>query len=154
MNMLSDESFPDFKCPFHKWLCVQLMRLFVGEPVWTAHNRPQEDHPARREYIKSVTERVGVPLAAHWDMCFLSNGARVRQSFSVCCILFYVGIEYLTVLLYIWRQCIYLFEATNEYIWTRSLSWPLLSKWTPSWWIYAMFRYCQWPVVTRAKIFP
>nr|XP_009774972.1 PREDICTED: protein PMR5-like [Nicotiana sylvestris] len=32
-------------------------------------------------------------------MCFLSNGARARQSFSVCCILLYVGIEYLTVLL-------------------------------------------------------
>ncbi|MCD9559351.1 hypothetical protein HAX54_017252, partial [Datura stramonium] len=24
-----------------------LMRLFVGEPVWTPYNRPQEDHPAR-----------------------------------------------------------------------------------------------------------
>lgn len=44
---------------------VQLMRLFVGEPVWTPYNRPQEDHPARKEYIKSVTERVGVPLTAH-----------------------------------------------------------------------------------------
>ncbi|KAH8500299.1 hypothetical protein H0E87_015523 [Populus deltoides] len=37
---------------------VKLMRLFVGEPVWTAYNRPQEDHPARKEYIKSmVTEK-------------------------------------------------------------------------------------------------
>ncbi|KAF9677635.1 hypothetical protein SADUNF_Sadunf08G0128100 [Salix dunnii] len=37
---------------------VKLMRLFVGEPVWTAHNRPQEDHPARKEYIKNlVTEK-------------------------------------------------------------------------------------------------
>lgn len=44
---------------------VKLMRLFVGEPVWTPYNRPQEDHPARKEYIKSVTERVGVPLTAH-----------------------------------------------------------------------------------------
>ncbi|KAK4355562.1 hypothetical protein RND71_024533 [Anisodus tanguticus] len=35
------------------------------KPVWTPYNRPQEDHPARREYIKSVAERVGVPLAAH-----------------------------------------------------------------------------------------
>uniref|UniRef100_A0A061SAR8 Probable inactive acireductone dioxygenase n=1 Tax=Tetraselmis sp. GSL018 TaxID=582737 RepID=A0A061SAR8_9CHLO len=30
---------------------VQCMRLFAGEPVWTAHNRPQEDNPARKEYV-------------------------------------------------------------------------------------------------------
>ncbi|MED6171148.1 Ard4p [Stylosanthes scabra] len=44
---------------------VKLMRLFMGEPVWTAYNRPQEDNPARKEYIKSLTEKTGVPLAAH-----------------------------------------------------------------------------------------
>ncbi|XP_011027077.1 PREDICTED: 1,2-dihydroxy-3-keto-5-methylthiopentene dioxygenase 1 [Populus euphratica] len=45
---------------------VKLMRLFVGEPVWTAYNRPQEDHPARKEYIKSmVTEKGGVALEAY-----------------------------------------------------------------------------------------
>ncbi|XWS53924.1 hypothetical protein CRYUN_Cryun10bG0042000 [Craigia yunnanensis] len=44
---------------------VKLMRLFVGEPVWTAYNRPQEDHLARKEYVKSLTEKIGVPLAAH-----------------------------------------------------------------------------------------
>jgi 1,2-dihydroxy-3-keto-5-methylthiopentene dioxygenase len=46
---------------------VQLMRLFKGEPVWTAYNRPQENNPARKEYIKglSLTEKTGVPLAAH-----------------------------------------------------------------------------------------
>ncbi|CDO99107.1 unnamed protein product [Coffea canephora] len=44
---------------------VKLMRLFVGEPVWTAFNRPQEDHPARKEYVKNFTEKVGVPLEAH-----------------------------------------------------------------------------------------
>ena len=44
---------------------VQLMRLFVGEPVWTAYNRPQEDQSERKGYIKSLTEKVGVPLAAH-----------------------------------------------------------------------------------------
>ncbi|GLT61551.1 hypothetical protein SLA2020_342500 [Shorea laevis] len=44
---------------------VKLMRLFVGEPVWTAYNRPQEEHPARKEYIKGFTEKVGVPLKAH-----------------------------------------------------------------------------------------
>ncbi|KAL7210139.1 hypothetical protein ACSBR1_031656 [Camellia fascicularis] len=40
---------------------VKLMRLFVGEPVWTAYNRPQEDHPARKDYIV----KIGTPLQAH-----------------------------------------------------------------------------------------
>lgn len=44
---------------------VKLMRLFIGEPVWTAYNRPQEDHPARKDYTKSLTEKVGLPLEAH-----------------------------------------------------------------------------------------
>ncbi|KAH7851828.1 hypothetical protein Vadar_016940 [Vaccinium darrowii] len=45
---------------------VKLMRLFVGEPVWTAYNRPQEDHPARKGYIKGVlAEKIGVPLQAY-----------------------------------------------------------------------------------------
>ncbi|XP_041001369.1 1,2-dihydroxy-3-keto-5-methylthiopentene dioxygenase 1-like isoform X2 [Juglans microcarpa x Juglans regia] len=44
---------------------TKLMRLFLGEPVWTAYNRPQEDHPARKEYIKSVIEKEGAPLEAH-----------------------------------------------------------------------------------------
>lgn len=44
---------------------VKLMRLFVGEPVWTAHNRPQEDHPARQEYINSLLTEQVQPLEAH-----------------------------------------------------------------------------------------
>lgn len=44
---------------------VKLMRLFKGEPVWTPFNRPQEDHPARKEYIKNLEEKVRVPVAAH-----------------------------------------------------------------------------------------
>ncbi|KAJ0093068.1 hypothetical protein Patl1_25297 [Pistacia atlantica] len=44
---------------------VKLMRLFVGEPVWTAYNRPQENHPVRKEYIKGLTGKLGVPLEAH-----------------------------------------------------------------------------------------
>ncbi|CAM8911790.1 unnamed protein product [Rhodiola kirilowii] len=40
---------------------IKLMRLFKGEPVWTAFNRPQEDHPARKEYV----QHVGVALEAH-----------------------------------------------------------------------------------------
>ncbi|KAG6432283.1 hypothetical protein SASPL_103858 [Salvia splendens] len=38
---------------------IKLMRLFVGEPVWTAFNRPQEEHPARKGYINST---LGMPL--------------------------------------------------------------------------------------------
>uniref|UniRef100_A0A804Q7U5 Acireductone dioxygenase n=2 Tax=Zea mays TaxID=4577 RepID=A0A804Q7U5_MAIZE len=48
---------------------TKLMRLFIGEPVWTALNRPQEDHPARQEYVKNVSAGTGFALAAH----FLSN---------------------------------------------------------------------------------
>ncbi|XP_008224244.1 PREDICTED: 1,2-dihydroxy-3-keto-5-methylthiopentene dioxygenase 1 isoform X1 [Prunus mume] len=44
---------------------VKLMRLFMGEPVWISYNRPQEDHPARKEYIESFTKKVGVALEAH-----------------------------------------------------------------------------------------
>ncbi|KAL2463768.1 dihydroxy-1 [Forsythia ovata] len=44
---------------------INLMRLFVGEPVWTPFNRPQEHHPARKDYIKNLTEKVGVQLEAH-----------------------------------------------------------------------------------------
>jgi 1,2-dihydroxy-3-keto-5-methylthiopentene dioxygenase len=47
------------------FLHVQLMRLFIGEPVWTALNRPQEDHPARQEYVKNVSAGTGFALAAH-----------------------------------------------------------------------------------------
>ena len=42
------------------------MRLFIGEPVWTALNRPQEGHPARQEYVKNVMGNTGFALAAHW----------------------------------------------------------------------------------------
>ncbi|KAL2469819.1 dihydroxy-1 [Abeliophyllum distichum] len=44
---------------------IKLMRLFVGEPVWTPFNRPQEHHPVRKEYIKNLAENVGVQLEAH-----------------------------------------------------------------------------------------
>jgi 1,2-dihydroxy-3-keto-5-methylthiopentene dioxygenase len=29
------------------------MRLFVGVPVWTPHNRPQEENPSRLNYLKA-----------------------------------------------------------------------------------------------------
>ncbi|KAF9605045.1 hypothetical protein IFM89_013715 [Coptis chinensis] len=44
---------------------VKLMRLFLGEPVWTAYNRPQEEHPARKEYTRNFVEKAGVALEAH-----------------------------------------------------------------------------------------
>jgi len=44
---------------------MQLMRLFKGQPVWTAYNRPQEDHPARQGYVKNVVKNSGIALEAH-----------------------------------------------------------------------------------------
>ncbi|MCL7029800.1 hypothetical protein MKW94_023413 [Papaver nudicaule] len=47
---------------------VKLMRLFIGEPVWTCYNRPQEDHPARAGYVKNFVDgnkQQGVALQAH-----------------------------------------------------------------------------------------
>uniref|UniRef100_A0A7R9VYE4 Acireductone dioxygenase n=1 Tax=Chlamydomonas euryale TaxID=1486919 RepID=A0A7R9VYE4_9CHLO len=31
--------------------CAKAMRLFVGEPVWTPYNRPQEEHASRKKYL-------------------------------------------------------------------------------------------------------
>nr|XP_058155206.1 acireductone dioxygenase-like [Dasypus novemcinctus] len=35
---------------------VKAMRLFVGEPVWTAYNRPSDHFEARRQYVKFLTQ--------------------------------------------------------------------------------------------------
>ncbi|GMH36838.1 hypothetical protein BSKO_04711 [Bryopsis sp. KO-2023] len=32
---------------------AKVMRLFVGEPVWTPYNRPQEGTPSRTKYVES-----------------------------------------------------------------------------------------------------
>uniref|UniRef100_A0A7S1CHA0 Acireductone dioxygenase n=1 Tax=Bicosoecida sp. CB-2014 TaxID=1486930 RepID=A0A7S1CHA0_9STRA len=32
---------------------IKAMRLFVGEPVWTPLNRPQDDHPKRTEWVRT-----------------------------------------------------------------------------------------------------
>ncbi|XP_003464980.1 acireductone dioxygenase [Cavia porcellus] len=37
---------------------VKAMRLFVGEPVWTAYNRPAEHFPARKQYMKFLEQTV------------------------------------------------------------------------------------------------
>lgn len=31
--------------------CAKAMRLFVGEPVWTPYNRPQDEHASRIKYL-------------------------------------------------------------------------------------------------------
>eukprot|EP00611_Tribonema_gayanum_P011779 TRINITY_DN2211_c4_g1_i1.p1 TRINITY_DN2211_c4_g1~~TRINITY_DN2211_c4_g1_i1.p1 ORF type:complete len:218 (-),score=74.73 TRINITY_DN2211_c4_g1_i1:602-1174(-) len=40
---------------------TKAMRLFVGAPVWTPHNRPQDAHPVRRQYVEAF---VAPPPAA------------------------------------------------------------------------------------------
>eukprot|EP00904_Undaria_pinnatifida_P011021 jgi/Undpi1/7049/HiC_scaffold_21.g09523.m1 len=30
---------------------IKAMRLFIGEPVWTPLNRPQDEHPVRKDYV-------------------------------------------------------------------------------------------------------
>ncbi|XP_010627409.1 1,2-dihydroxy-3-keto-5-methylthiopentene dioxygenase isoform X2 [Fukomys damarensis] len=37
---------------------VKAMRLFVGEPVWTAYNRPAEHFSARKQYVKFLEQTV------------------------------------------------------------------------------------------------
>lgn len=43
-------------CHVHPLLCtdfhVQAMRLFVGYPVWTPLNRPQEENVSRQRYLE------------------------------------------------------------------------------------------------------
>ncbi|XP_004699118.1 1,2-dihydroxy-3-keto-5-methylthiopentene dioxygenase [Echinops telfairi] len=35
---------------------VKAMRLFVGEPVWTAYNRPADHYDAREQYMKFLAQ--------------------------------------------------------------------------------------------------
>lgn len=35
---------------------IHAMRLFVGQPVWTPFNRPQEEHPSRKKFVRSFME--------------------------------------------------------------------------------------------------
>jgi len=35
---------------------IKAMRLFVGEPVWTPYNCPQDENPVRKEYIENYSE--------------------------------------------------------------------------------------------------
>ncbi len=36
---------------------IKAMRLFIGDPVWTPHNRPQENNPSRINFVKSMTTK-------------------------------------------------------------------------------------------------
>ncbi|BBN13202.1 1,2-dihydroxy-3-keto-5-methylthiopentene dioxygenase [Marchantia polymorpha subsp. ruderalis] len=44
---------------------IKAMRLFIGEPVWTPYNRPQDDHPIRRDYINNFLKSHAGTVAAH-----------------------------------------------------------------------------------------
>ncbi|KAI1305292.1 putative 1,2-dihydroxy-3-keto-5-methylthiopentene dioxygenase [Halotydeus destructor] len=35
---------------------IKAMRLFIGEPVWLALNRPADEHPARASYLQHIQE--------------------------------------------------------------------------------------------------
>lgn len=43
---------------------IKAMRLFVGEPVWTPLNRPQEEHPSREKYTHNFSQADGDVSAA------------------------------------------------------------------------------------------
>ncbi|KAK1387861.1 Acireductone dioxygenase [Heracleum sosnowskyi] len=36
---------------------VKVMRLFVGDPIWTPYSRPHDHLPARKEYLESFVHK-------------------------------------------------------------------------------------------------
>lgn len=36
---------------------IKALRFFVGEPVWTPYNRPNDHLPARQQYVKDFVEK-------------------------------------------------------------------------------------------------
>lgn len=40
---------------------ITALRLFVGVPVWTPHNRPAEHVPSRSKYLASLGGNVEAP---------------------------------------------------------------------------------------------
>ena len=55
---------------YHRFTCdsghiIHVMRLFVGEPVWTPFNRPCDEHPSRQKYVElSTNENWGLDQVA------------------------------------------------------------------------------------------
>jgi len=50
-------NFSEFGVPFKGFLLfydLQALRFFVGEPVWTPHNRPNDHLPARYDLINLI----------------------------------------------------------------------------------------------------
>jgi len=46
---------------YHRFTCdekdsIQAMRLFIGQPVWTPFNRPQEEHASRKLYVDNYVQ--------------------------------------------------------------------------------------------------
>jgi 1,2-dihydroxy-3-keto-5-methylthiopentene dioxygenase len=46
---------------YHRFTCdenkiIHAMRLFIGQPIWTPFNRPQEDHPSRQKYVNELKD--------------------------------------------------------------------------------------------------
>jgi 1,2-dihydroxy-3-keto-5-methylthiopentene dioxygenase len=46
---------------YHRFTCddkdyIKAMRLFIGEPIWNAFMRPQEEHPSRQHYVENFLE--------------------------------------------------------------------------------------------------
>ena len=46
---------------YHRFTCdekriIKAMRLFIGQPIWTPFNRPQEEHPSRVKYVTEFIE--------------------------------------------------------------------------------------------------
>lgn len=42
---------------YHRFTCdekriIHAMRLFIGQPIWTPFNRPQEQHESRKKYVE------------------------------------------------------------------------------------------------------
>ncbi len=46
--------FAGFTCDENRF--IHVMRLFIGQPIWTPFNRPQEDHPSRKRYVAEYLE--------------------------------------------------------------------------------------------------